>query len=59
LKNLIEQDDEDGMSADEKLQSIQQGQSNLARFMRRLLVRRFESSIGAFKLSLKKYDYFF
>jgi superfamily II DNA or RNA helicase len=53
LEKLIEQDDEDGMSAEEKLQRIQQGQSNLARFMRRLLVRRFESSIGAFKLSLK------
>jgi hypothetical protein len=53
LEKLIEQDDEDGMSAEEKLQRIQQGQSNLARFMRRLLVRRFESSVGAFKLSLK------
>lgn len=54
LEKLVEQDDEDGMSAEEKLQRIQQGQSNLASFMRRLLVRRFESSIGAFKLSLKK-----
>ncbi len=53
LEKLIEQDDEDGMSAEEKLQRIQQGQSNLARFMRRLLVRRFESSVGAFKLSLR------
>ena len=53
LEKIIEQDDEDGMSADEKLQRIQQGQSNIARFMRRLLVRRFESSVGAFKLSLK------
>lgn len=53
LEKLIEQDDEDGMSAEEKLQRIKQGQSNLARFMRRLLVRRFESSVGAFKLSLK------
>ncbi len=54
LKKLVEKDDEDGMSAEEKLQRIQQGQSNLAKFMRRLLVRRFESSIGAFKLSLSK-----
>jgi len=53
LEKLVEQDDEDGMSAEEKLQRIKQGQSNLARFMRRLLVRRFESSVGAFKLSLK------
>ncbi|HMP67240.1 MAG TPA: helicase-related protein [Candidatus Paceibacterota bacterium] len=53
LEKLIEQDDEDGMSAEEKLQRITQAQSNLARFMRRLLVRRFESSIGAFKLSLR------
>lgn len=53
LEKLIEQDDEEGMSAEEKLQRIKQGQSNLARFMRRLLVRRFESSIGAFKSSLK------
>ncbi len=53
LEKLIELDDEDGMSADEKLQRITQAQSNLAKFMRRLLVRRFESSIGAFKLSLK------
>lgn len=53
LEKIVEQDDEDGMSAEEKLQRIQQGQSNLARFMRRLLVRRFESSVGAFKLSLR------
>ena len=53
LEKLVEQDDEDGMSAEEKLQRIQQGQSNLARFMRRLLVRRFESSVEAFKLSLR------
>ncbi len=52
LEKLVEQDDEEGMSADEKLQRIKQGQRELARFMRRLLVRRFESSIGAFKLSL-------
>jgi hypothetical protein len=41
------------MSAEEKLQRLQQGQSNIAKFMRRLLVRRFESSVGAFNLSLK------
>ncbi|MBP9715065.1 MAG: helicase [Candidatus Pacebacteria bacterium] len=54
IKKILEsEDDEDGMSAEEKLQRIQQGQSNIAKFMRRLLVRRFESSIGAFNLSLK------
>lgn len=54
LRKLIEgDDDEDGMSAEEKLQRLQQGQSNIAKFMRRLLVRRFESSVGAFNLSLK------
>ncbi|MFA5080049.1 MAG: helicase-related protein [Candidatus Paceibacterota bacterium] len=52
LEELVKQDDEDGMSSSEKLQRITQAQSNLAKFMRRLLVRRFESSIGAFKLSL-------
>lgn len=46
-------DDEDEMSADEKIHRIQQGQDNVSKFMRRLLVRRFESSIGAFNLSIK------
>lgn len=54
IKKLVEnEDDEDGISAEEKLQRIKQAQVNIAKFMRRLLVRRFESSIGAFKLSLK------
>lgn len=54
IKKLAEsEDDEEGISADEKIQRIKQAQVNIAKFMRRLLVRRFESSIGAFRLSLK------
>ncbi len=54
IKKLADnEDDEEGMSAEEKIQRITQGQANVARFMRRLLVRRFESSIGAFSISLK------
>ncbi|KKQ45983.1 MAG: Helicase domain protein [Candidatus Moranbacteria bacterium GW2011_GWC2_37_8] len=46
-------EDDDEISADEKIHRIRQGQDNIAKFMRRLLVRRFESSIGAFNLSLR------
>ncbi len=54
IRKLAEsEDDEDGMSIGEKIQRITQGQANVARFMRRLLVRRFESSVGAFNISLK------
>ncbi|MCB9805586.1 helicase [Candidatus Nomurabacteria bacterium] len=55
IKELLEteEDDDSGMSAEEKLQRIMQGQSNVAKFMRRLLVRRFESSMGSFRVSLK------
>lgn len=54
VKKLAESEDgEDGVSADEKIQRITQAQVNIAKFMRRLLVRRFESSIGAFRLSLR------
>jgi arginyl-tRNA synthetase len=54
IRKLVEnEDDEDGMSVEEKIQRITQGQANIARFMRRLLVRRFESSVGAFNISLK------
>lgn len=53
IKKLTEsEDDGDGISADEKIQRITQAQANIAKFMRRLLVRRFESSIGAFSISL-------
>ncbi len=54
LKKLIEQDgsEEDGDSVEDLMQSIQQAQVNVAKFMRRLLVRRFESSIAAFKISV-------
>lgn len=52
IQKLIDNEDEDDMSPEEKIQRITQGQSNIAKFMRRLLVRRFESSIGAFKSSL-------
>jgi superfamily II DNA or RNA helicase/HKD family nuclease len=46
-------EDDDEISVEEKIHRIQQGQDNVSKFMRRLLVRRFESSIGAFNLSLK------
>src|SRR3989338_2726272 len=53
IKKLAEsEDDEEGVTADEKIQRITQAQVNIAKFMRRLLVRRFESSIGAFNISL-------
>ena len=51
---LIEQEEaNDGESPEEIIQRMQQAQVNVAKFMRRLLVRRFESSIASFKLSLK------
>lgn len=54
IKKLAESEDDDaGTSAEEKIQQITQAQVNIAQFMRRLLVRRFESSIGAFNISLK------
>lgn len=55
IKELVEaeEDDETDISAEEKIQRITQGQANVAKFMRRLLVRRFESSIGSFRASLK------
>ncbi|HAT74147.1 MAG: Helicase domain protein [Candidatus Moranbacteria bacterium GW2011_GWF2_36_839] len=53
IYKLVENDDDDeGISAEEKIQQIKQAQVNIAKFMRRLLVRRFESSIGAFNISL-------
>ena len=55
IKELIEaeEDDETDISPEEKIQRITQAQANIAKFMRRLLVRRFESSIGSFRASLK------
>ena len=55
IKELIESEDEDesDMSAEERIQRITQAQSNVAKFMRRLLVRRFESSLGSFRSSLR------
>ena len=54
VKDLMkdDEDDEAEANAERKLQSISQAQVNVAKFMRRLLVRRFESSIGAFQKSL-------
>lgn len=54
IKNLIENDDdEDSYStAEDLLQSIKQAQVNVAKFMSRLLVRRFESSIASFEISV-------
>lgn len=43
---------EEGETAEEVQQRIGQAQTNVAKFMRRLLVRRFESSIEAFDISL-------
>ncbi len=45
-------DEEKSESAKQKLQQITQAQVNVAKFMRRLLVRRFESSVEAFRSSL-------
>lgn len=53
VENGEDQDGEDLANATAKLQSITQAQTNIAKFMRRLLVRRFESSVGAFNISLK------
>jgi len=54
IKKLVENEEgDDGISAQEKIQQITQAQVNVAKFMRRLLVRRFESSIGAFKISIR------
>ncbi|MCW1888262.1 MAG: helicase-related protein [Candidatus Moranbacteria bacterium] len=55
IKDLIdaEDDEESDVSPEEKIQRITQAQANVARFMRRLLVRRFESSIGSFRSSLE------
>ncbi len=47
-----EGDEEEAKSAKQKLQQITQAQINVAKFMRRLLVRRFESSVDAFRISL-------
>lgn len=44
----------DKESADELRQSILQGQNNVSKFMRTMLVRRFESSVAAFESTLKK-----
>jgi len=52
-KLIDDEDDENGISAKEKIQRITQAQENVSKFMRRLLVRRFESSIGSFKSSLQ------
>lgn len=46
------QKNSDRENADDFKQNIQQAQVNVAKFMRRLLVRRFESSIYAFERSL-------
>ena len=55
IKEFVEseEDDESDMSPEVKIQRITQAQANIAKFMRRLLVRRFESSIGSFRVSLK------
>lgn len=52
-QKLLEEYDDDSISAEEKVQQIKQAQVNIAKFMRRLLVRRFESSVGAFNISLE------
>lgn len=45
---------EEWESADDIRQRVTQWQSNLSKFMRRLLVKRFESSVRAFQFTLKK-----
>ncbi|MBU1143662.1 MAG: helicase [Firmicutes bacterium] len=51
VQELLDDEDDTDSSTD-KVQSITQAQVNVAKFMRRLLVRRFESSIGSFNASL-------
>lgn len=50
--NFFDKIKEEGETAEELRQRIGQAQANIAKFMRRLLVRRFESSIYAFDKSL-------
>jgi len=53
LKKINNNDDDSEIESDkQKLQQITQAQVNIAKFMRRLLVRRFESSVEAFRISL-------
>lgn len=54
ISQLIEKngDDDESDQGIDLLQSIQQAQVNVAKFMRRLLVRRFESSVAAFRISV-------
>ena len=51
-KLLSEEEDDDLETTKEKLHVLKIGQTNIAKFMRRLMVRRFESSIDAFKMTL-------
>jgi superfamily II DNA or RNA helicase len=55
IKHLAENnsDEDDSASIEDLIQSIKQAQVNVAKFMRRLLVRRFESSIAAFRISVE------
>lgn len=55
IKELIDAEDEEeiNISPEVRIQRITQAQANVAKFMRRLLVRRFESSLGSFRASLK------
>lgn len=54
FKKLIEQEGaEEGESPEEAIQRVQQAQVNVAQFMKRLLVRRFESSIASFRATLQ------
>ena len=51
MDDLIDEDDDD--TAKSKLQRLQQSNNQIEKFMRRLLVRRFESSIESFKITLQ------
>ena len=51
---IFEQFVEEDESAIEAQQRMTQAQVNLSKFMRRLLVKRFESSVKAFEITLKK-----
>jgi superfamily II DNA or RNA helicase len=46
--------DDSGLSPEDQRQRLEAGQGMIAFFMRRLLVRRFESSMAAFESSLRK-----
>ena len=52
VSEATDDDEEKAKSAKQRLQQLTLAQTNISKFMRRLLVRRFESSVEAFRKSL-------